>query len=85
MKNLELLMRLARTTLVWAAVMCTATEIALADHETADDLQASEVLSPELMSGERFKVDERVKNDGYLNYYTLHSDFGNFEAVSTAR
>ncbi len=36
------------------------------------------------MAGERFKVDERVENDGYLNYYTIRSDFGDFEAVSTA-
>ena len=84
MKYFELLMRLARTTLVWVAVMCTATEFALADHETAEDLQASEVLAPELVSGERFKVDERVKNDGYLNYYTIRSEYGDFETAGTA-
>jgi hypothetical protein len=84
MKQFDVLMKLTRTTLVWAAVLCIAADMALADYETAEYLQAAEVLSPQLISGERFKVDERVQNDGYLNYYTIHSDFGDFEAESTA-
>jgi hypothetical protein len=84
MKNIEPLMRLAKTTLVCVVALGITADIAFAAHEKADYLKASEILSPELMSSERFKVDERVKNDGYLNYYTIHSEFGEFEAVSTA-
>jgi hypothetical protein len=29
-------------------------------------------------------VDDRVRNDGYLNYYTIQSDYGEFEAVGNS-
>jgi len=52
--------------------------------ETAADLSAADFLPAEILQGEHHKVDDRVRNDGYLNYYTIKSDFGEFEAVSTA-
>jgi len=52
-------------------------------EETAD-LRAAEVLPPELLRGKHHAVDDRIRNDGYLNYYTIRSDFGEFEAASTA-
>jgi len=56
----------------------------LADYERAEDLRASDILPAERLSGAHFSVDERVESDGYLNYYTIRSDFGVFEAASTA-
>ncbi|MDH3719340.1 MAG: hypothetical protein OES79_14570, partial [Planctomycetota bacterium] len=52
--------------------------------EAAADISAADFLPAEVLRGEHHKVDDRVRNDGYLNYYTIVSDFGEFEAVSTA-
>jgi hypothetical protein len=47
-------------------------------------LSAAEVLPPELREGACFRVWDRVENDGYLNHYVVDSDFGVFDATSTA-
>jgi len=52
--------------------------------ETAASLSAANLLPAELLQGEHYQVDDLVKSDGYLNYYTIRSDYGEFEAVSTA-
>ena len=54
------------------------------EFETASDLGAADILAAEMLQGDHHRVDDRVRNDGYLNYYTIKSDFGEFEAVSTA-
>ena len=54
------------------------------DFEVAKDLTAATLLPEELLRGEHHVVDDRVRNDGYLNYYTIHSEYGEFEAASTA-
>lgn len=53
-------------------------------HEVASDLSASKILPSDLLRGEHHTIDEQVRNDGYLNYYTIRSDYGEFEATSTA-
>jgi len=71
--------------LMFAAVI--AGEAAIADEsgfEETADLSAASILPPELLRGKHYVVDDRVRNDGYLNYYTIRSDFGEFEAVGTA-
>jgi len=52
--------------------------------EVPIELRAEAVLTAELREGERFRVWDRVENDGYLNRYLVDSDFGVFEASSTA-
>lgn len=52
--------------------------------ETAADLNAADILSAELTAGDHHEVDARVRNDGYLNYYTIRSDYGEFEAVGNS-
>lgn len=52
--------------------------------ESATELNASDVIPAELANGKYHRVEDRVRSDGYLNYYTIHSDFGEFEAASTA-
>ena len=47
--------------------------------------RASEILPPELAKGPNHWVDEAVANDGYLNMYTIRSDYGDVQAVSTAK
>ncbi len=53
-------------------------------YENAEDLSAADILPRDLLKGEHHTVDDRVRNDGYLNYYTIKSDYGAFEADSTA-
>jgi hypothetical protein len=58
-----------------------------ADHnsyEIPQERKAADILPAELLEGEQHSVDDRVRSDGYLNYYTITSDYGDFEAVSTA-
>ena len=52
--------------------------------EVTADLSAASFLPKELLQGEHHVVDDRVRNDGYLNYYMIRSDYGEFEAISTA-
>lgn len=48
--------------------------------ETPTGFQASDVLLPEMLSGDHFQVLPDVQNDGFMNFYTVESDFGTFAA-----
>ena len=63
------------------AVAATADDL---NFEAVAELSASEILPPALLKDDHHVVEERVRNDGYLNYYTIKSDYGEFEAISTA-
>src|SRR5262249_34831082 len=69
-----------------AAVLIAHPTPALAQsaYEAPVVLSASKILPPELISGPHHRVQEQVRNDGYLNVYTIDSKFGQFTAVSTA-
>jgi hypothetical protein len=54
------------------------------NYEIPQELKAAEILPSGLLEGEHHSVDDRVRSDGYLNYYTITSDYGAFEAISTA-
>ncbi len=43
-------------------------------------LKASDIMPAEILSGPYHRVEEAVTNDGFTNYYTIQSDFGNFKA-----
>ena len=57
---------------------------AQSEFEEAADMKASDILSGDLLKGEHHRVADRVRSDGYLNYYMIDSDYGEFAAVSTA-
>ncbi|MBF8270298.1 MAG: hypothetical protein HW386_2007 [Gammaproteobacteria bacterium] len=46
-------------------------------------LRASTLLPPDVIRGTSHQVDENVANDGFLNTYTIHSEFGDLQATST--
>lgn len=52
------------------------------DVEQAPVLKASEVLPDNLLKGPHHKVREEIRSDGYLNHYSIDSDFGPFEVHS---
>lgn len=47
-------------------------------------LKASEILPRQLLAGRSYTIEERVRNDGYLNTYQVRSRFGGLAVVSTA-
>ena len=53
------------------------------EFESAPVLKAAKILPPELLKGEHHRVANEVRTDGYLNYYTIESDFGEFVAEGT--
>jgi len=54
-------------------------------YENPGTLKASQILPKELLSGPNHRVDEAVTNDGFLNIYTIHSEYGDVQATSTAK
>lgn len=42
----------------------------------------NDVLPPSLISGAHYKVDDSVKNLGYMDHFVIHSDYGQFSARS---
>ncbi len=78
--------KMRKLVLVGALLLATAlTASAVVNYDPPVELKASKILPPELVSGPDFRVEEAVINDGYLNYYKIHSRFDEFPAVSTAK
>ncbi len=78
--------KMRKLALVGALLLATAlTASAVVNYDPPVELKASKILPPELVSGPDFRVEEAVINDGYLNYYKIHSRFDEFSAVSTAK
>ena len=44
---------------------------------------AADILPADLLKGPHHRVENEVLSDGYLNYYKIRSDYGDFDAVST--
>ncbi len=73
--------KFALTPILIACFTCGA---ALAsDFEEADSLSTAEILPADVVRGEHHRVQDEVRNDGYLNYYTIVSEYGEFEAIGT--
>jgi hypothetical protein len=53
-------------------------------YEQPPVLKASQILPAKLLTGPHHRVREEVVNDGYLNRYTIDSDFGTFTAITSA-
>ena len=70
------LFALAVALLVWS----NQTSLAQSAYEEPPVLEASKILSPELLEGPDFLVSERVASDGYWNIYQVRSNFGDFVA-----
>lgn len=72
--------------IVLTAFLCFSSFVAAEQEpfEDAADLRAEDVLPKDLRKGKHHTVEKLVRSDGYLNYYTIQSDYGEFEAISTA-
>jgi hypothetical protein len=56
--------------------------MARTDFESPPTFQASKVLPADIFSAPNRRVDERVSNDGFMNHYSITSEFGAFTADS---
>ncbi len=52
-------------------------------YEPQQVLKATDVLPKSFFESDLYKVDQKVKNDGLMNTYTVTSKHGNFEKLST--
>jgi hypothetical protein len=51
-----------------------------AHYEAQPVFKASEILTPDMLSGEHFQVKEEVGSDGYWDIYTVETESGEFVA-----
>ncbi len=63
----------------FTAICVGQTETEYAEYETPGVLKAHEILPPELLEGENFRVFEDVVTYGFTNYYTIGTPYGTFE------
>ncbi len=54
-------------------------------EEPPIELKATEFVPEKLRSGKDYKLDSKVKNDGYTNSYSLATEWGEVQAVSDYR
>lgn len=74
-----------RVLLSATSLLTTMVPALAADFETSMTLDATSLLSKELVSGPNHQVDRNVTNDGFLNIYTIKTPKGDVTAVSTAQ
>lgn len=51
-------------------------------YESPPVLQAADLLDPSLLEGPHHRIDPEVFNDGFMNHFTVRSDFGDLPADS---
>ena len=75
---------IAHITLAIALVFSTNQVSSAEDFETPIVFSAKDVLPAEMMESESYRIDDEVRNDGFMNMYTVESEFGSWEISSTA-
>jgi len=56
--------------------------IPAADYEATPVLKAADLLDGDLLKGPHHEIESQVVNDGFMNRFTIRSDFGTFEVTS---
>ena len=76
---------LTRTALfVVALSVCPTASAANYDPDTLN-VSAASLLSSDVLKGKYYKIADKVLVSGYMNHYTVDSDFGQFTAVGDRR
>lgn len=79
-KKIVLILMVSSVLLGLLTVSVSATESA----KQLSFLEANKVLPLEQLEGGNYKIDETVRNDGMLNYYIIHTDYGRTSVQSTS-
>ncbi len=83
MKHLFLLLALSTSVYVVCFAELSLSSNGNRNYEEPQVLKASKILPADVLSGPNHKVEEHVKNDGFLNHYTIKSNFGDYKVIST--
>lgn len=60
-------------------------QVQAADYEIPHNVHATEILRPEVIQGPHYHIEDTVVTyDGYMNHYTVASDYGTFEVTGDA-
>ncbi len=81
---MKLYIRGAASALFVVLLLGTVFSAAAQQYDSPQELRASQILPPEMVTGPNHRVDERVINDGFQNHYKIYSKFGEYAVVSTA-
>ncbi|MGI9316362.1 MAG: hypothetical protein ACR2QW_03420, partial [bacterium] len=67
-----------------ALIVCLVCTPAHADDFESEQLtlSASRLLGANALKGEHYRINEKVTNKGFMNHYSVSSDFGKFDAGS---
>ena len=69
--------------LISFAIFALPTTLFAEDYEANKiSISASELVNEEMMSGPHYRLEEEAFIEGYMNNYTVRSDFGTFSAES---
>ena len=82
MKTSDTYPRFVTLNLLVLALLSVSPSVA-GDFEEPALLRSSDVLADKLREGSHHRVDKDVRSDGYINYYVLRSDYGDWEVAST--
>lgn len=73
---------MTRSVIVLIAAILVASVTQASNFEAATmTVPASSILEPGLLEGEHYKITAPVTVDGYMNHYTVDSEFGSFEVT----
>jgi len=61
--------------------LCLGQQAAASGYETPGILKASEILPPELLEGDHYKVMEEVATYDFTNRFTISTPYGQFEVI----
>lgn len=64
-----------------AAILTVGTVQAVNFEAATMTVSASSILEPGLLKGEHYTIAESVTVDGYMNHYTVDSEFGSFDVT----
>ena len=72
----------AAATLALLAVVAASAVAQEGGFETPPVLNSADLVEASLLQGPHHKVDRQARNDGFMNHFTIRSDFGDFKAES---
>jgi len=78
--NLRTIYSVAVIAVLGCVLMDTIVQAQEQQFEVPRALEASHYLAPDVVRGDHHVVQEAVTNDGYMNNYTIDSEFGLFQA-----
>ncbi|MFB3146366.1 MAG: hypothetical protein ACE1ZO_04515, partial [Nitrospirales bacterium] len=75
----------ATVPIAMALVIALGGQVQAADYEVPHNVHATEILRADVIQGPHYHIEDTVVTyDGYMNHYTVVSDYGTFEVTGDA-